>query len=412
MSMSARQRQTAANILANAPVTGKRSRHGRYNQTNTREQTGYHPAPHKDGEGTTQSTEKVVDDGPRPDPYNVGAVFDYTVRLRHNKNASKQRGGGDERLNAVTRFYKIFVKQWLIESSVERIRARKNSAEVSVVDLAGGKGGDIVRLLRAGVSDVILVDVSEESVREAKRSAEEFINRPPARRPGGAESARLRFYAYDGFGPLFDEQVMSPLRGTVDLVSCQFGLHFAACTKASLSDTLGRVSRWISPGGYLVGTVPDSDSIRTRITALRTKALGGNAPAEDPLTADPSLGRELFQLSLDPQYEDARLTRKDSGANEIGSGYPYLFRMGHSIPMVREYLIDRRELTDYAQFHGLQLVEIVNLGQLYEALAQEERPGLPSLPKGSEDRYHASMYLYFVFQKVGVKNPTRPVRGV
>lgn len=115
-----------------------------------------------------------------------------------------------------------------------------------VLDLCGGKGGDLSKFKRFPlIKRVVLADHAELSVKEA-------MTRFAFLKP----SFQCRFLFADCFRvPL---SLSLPAGTNADLVSCQFALHYSFETEARARCCMRNIAQNLAVGGHFVSTFPDS----------------------------------------------------------------------------------------------------------------------------------------------------------
>lgn len=115
-----------------------------------------------------------------------------------------------------------------------------------ILDLAGGKGGDLHKFAALNAAVVHLVDQSAESVSVARERFEKM--HPP-----------YPFIFSTGCASFTDESAYPPVHGLVDVVSCQFAFHYLH--PEDYTWVLQRVARALKPAGVFLCTVPNPRKI-------------------------------------------------------------------------------------------------------------------------------------------------------
>jgi mRNA (guanine-N7-)-methyltransferase len=229
------------------------------------------------------------------------------------KQKQSQRERNDSPLFAI-RSFNNFIKSVLIAETVKSAAiAIKSGKEESLhlLDLAGGTGGDLSKYQHSPqVRQVVLVDISSDSVAEAKRRYGELIKRSP-------KLYRAQFFQGNAFS-FADMEKLCPVGGTFDIVSCQFAFHYACATIESLSEALSIVSFNLRPGGVFVATFPNATFILNNLDNKRQL-----------ITHDYSI--------------------RFTGDSE------YLFSMGEAVVDVAEFLVHRSTLEEIAGKFGLRV---------------------------------------------------------
>lgn len=141
----------------------------------------------------------------------------------------------------------------------------------SLLDLACGRGGDIHKWRNLGIATVLGLDISAESVQEAR---ERYAN-AQADNAGSActfQQADLRAPWHAG--------------SQYDMCTCMFALHYFFGSERDAHTVLRTASASLRPGGYFVGIVPDALMVNERIKhgpfdngVMRVEALWSGKPA-------------------------------------------------------------------------------------------------------------------------------------
>lgn len=119
----------------------------------------------------------------------------------------------------------------------------------SLLDLACGRGGDIHKWQALGIPEVRGLDVSAESVEEAR---ERYANTTHA------PNTTYTFQQADLRAPWTGDR-------QYDMVTCMFALHYFFGSEADAHTLLRTVSTNLRSGGYFVGIVPDGLMVNERI---------------------------------------------------------------------------------------------------------------------------------------------------
>ena len=188
-------------------------------------------------------------------------------------------------------------------------------------DLACGKGGDLPKWREVGIRAYVGVDIATDSVR---KDARERYNK------GGFVFPAALFVA-DAFE--------APLRGALgdhlplDVVSCQFALHYAFSSEARARRALQNVADVLRPGGYFIGTTADAD-----VLVKKLRAVDGLCVSND-----------VFSCVFDEKCASKRF----DAAHPFG--LTYKFTLADAVEDLPEYLVHRPTLERLAGEVGLQL---------------------------------------------------------
>jgi len=201
-----------------------------------------------------------------------------------------------------------------------------------ILDLAGGKGGDLKKYAALKAAVVHIVDQSGASLRVAQERALASL----AASASGSASG-LPFVFSTQKASFTDEAAYPAVHGLVDVVSCQFALHYvqgfsAAAARGAASEASGaseaefvieRIARSLRPGGVFLCTVPNSKRI------------------------------ELFKNS--------RIC-KIRNLTETSYSFYLQGSVGTAKEGVTEYVVERDVLQSLAAKHGLELVHYREYG--------------------------------------------------
>ena len=180
------------------------------------------------------------------------------------KNYSKvQNELRNENKVSVLRDFHNWIKSTMITNIVNLVR-NESESEITLLDIAVGRGGDISKWNKAGINYVYAFDYSEDSIYEKSEGA---IARLKNLKP----KTEIKFAVGDATFPLGDKRFNKPnvlagiekelkrkkMKG-FNIVSCQFALHYFFRDSNSLENVLMLVSKVLVPGGYFMGTTIDS----------------------------------------------------------------------------------------------------------------------------------------------------------
>lgn len=121
----------------------------------------------------------------------------------------------------------------------------------TLLDLACGRGGDIHKWASLGIRQVLGLDVSPESVAEARAryNARLDANKCP----------HVYTFQHADLCSVWDPPCQ------FDVVTCMFALHYFFRSEDTAHTFLRTVARALKPGGHFIGIVPDGLCINERI---------------------------------------------------------------------------------------------------------------------------------------------------
>nr|GEW67389.1 mRNA cap guanine-N7 methyltransferase 1 [Tanacetum cinerariifolium] len=154
-----------------------------------------------------------------------------------------------------------------IKSVLIQLYAKRGDA---VLDLACGKGGDLIKWDKANIGYYVGIDEAEGSIEDCRTRYNGAAG--PRYRKRFAFSARL--YSGSCFDVRLDQALADD--APFDICSCQFAMHYAWSTEARARTALANVSSLLRPGGIFMGTMPDADVIVKRLRTADGFAYGNS----------------------------------------------------------------------------------------------------------------------------------------
>lgn len=191
---------------------------------------------------------------------------------------------------------------------------------LSVLDLCCGRGGDLQKWLHAHVSNLVMIDISGNSIQQAQTRYNAL--RAP-------HKPHVTFHVADCFQP----SVVQPLlQGQeFDVVSCQFSAHYAFGDEETARGLFLNASSHLRVGGHVIMTVPDGTILAQRFFSR-------------------NLSNTLHSVSL------KRTAAARALMSEPGFGMPYTFTLLEAVEGVPEYIVTRSNIEHVAKQCGLSLV--------------------------------------------------------
>ncbi|GAO49409.1 hypothetical protein G7K_3559-t1 [Saitoella complicata NRRL Y-17804] len=249
-----------------------------------------------------------------------------------------------------------------------------------VLDMGCGKGGDLLKWQKARISRYVGVDIAEISIMQARDRYRDLRGRP----------FDADFHAVDCFSePLIN--ILGPNHPSFDVISMQFCMHYAFQSEDKVRCMLSNVSRWLRPGGILIGTIPSSDTIVDKVKALKSGEKGwGNSIYRVEFQGEP-------QTTFRPPW-----------------GHSYRFFLKDAVEDVPEYVVPWEAFRALATEYDLSMLyrrgfhdvfhdekDDRNLGPLLDRMLKlqhdESRENLVS----GDEWDAAGFYLAFAFRKSG-----------
>lgn len=245
-----------------------------------------------------------------------------------------------------------------------------------VLDLCCGKGGDIGKYSKEGnVSHYIGVDVSQDSVYEAKRRFS-TINMKGTVLCGDLLEKNT-----------WDVVLKNIANRLVDVVYMQFAIHYFFESKLTLCFLLSNIASVLRPDGLFVVTTVNSKSV---VSCLKNN-----------LT--------FKGLSFTLSRTDLKREEGSEWPCQNEFGQKYMFTLPGCVEGVQEYLVPIPTLTLLAREQGLRLIEM-NSFQSFFTKHRKDINFLKLLEKmhvldenfavSKESWELAKMYVIYIFQKI------------
>ncbi|KAM6277379.1 mRNA cap guanine-N(7) methyltransferase isoform 2-T3 [Spheniscus humboldti] len=165
------------------------------------------------------------------------------------------------------RNFNNWTKSVLIGEFIDRVRRKKN--DITVLDLGCGKGGDLLKWKKGRIKKLVCTDIADISVQQCKQRYEDM----KARCRYNEHIFDAEFIQADSTKDLLSSKYNDPdMR--FDICSCQFVYHYSFETYEQADMMLKNACGNLSPGGYFIGTTPNSFELVKRLEASETNSFG------------------------------------------------------------------------------------------------------------------------------------------
>jgi len=290
-----------------------------------------------------------------------------------------------------------------------------------VLDLACGKGGDLLKFARSQVSHWVGVDHARVSLEHA---VQRYNDLGPKQR-----SFPAHFLCGDVFG--VDLEANLDLEWPAfDLVSCQFAVHYAFESEQRVRQMLHNVTCRLKPGGFFIGTTPDANVLVSKLRAASGLSFGNSIyrisfeNSSQSIDAD-GTSADLGNLEHDPA---PTLETATSAAKRFPPSRPfgirYHFTLDENVEDCPEYLVHFPTFERIAAEYDLELLLRMNFHVFVNAFAlQADAPAPfrdlfqrmqvldPESGTISPEEWDAAyLYLVFAFRKRGQGPPAATER--
>ncbi|XP_037382663.1 mRNA cap guanine-N7 methyltransferase-like [Talpa occidentalis] len=166
------------------------------------------------------------------------------------------------------RNFNNWMKSILIGEFLEKVRQKKKR-DITVLDLGCGKGGDLLKWRKGRINKLVCVDIADVSVRQCQQRYEDMKTRSR----GNEYIFNAEFITADCSKELLIDRYRDP-EMCFDICSCQFVCHYSFETYEQADMMLRNACERLSPGGYYIGTTPNSFELIRRLEASETESFG------------------------------------------------------------------------------------------------------------------------------------------
>lgn len=249
------------------------------------------------------------------------------VATHYNSLPDRHRtlDGGSEILRV--RNLNNWIKSVLIAKHLAKGRGGMGPA---VLDLACGKGGDMLKFKAGNCAAYVGIDIAAQSVRDA-------VDRYNGAHGRSGMPFAATFMVGDFAAVALDAHLPVDIR--FSLASCQFAIHYSFATEARARLLLANVAARLAAGGTFVATMPDANVLVRRLRA---------APG---LT----FGNSLYTVTFDEAHASKRFA-----VGGCAFGVAYRFTLKEAVEDCEEYLVPLTSLTRLAHTAGLDLLYATN----------------------------------------------------
>nr|XP_046273181.1 mRNA cap guanine-N7 methyltransferase isoform X2 [Scatophagus argus]XP_046273182.1 mRNA cap guanine-N7 methyltransferase isoform X2 [Scatophagus argus] len=206
-------------------------------------------------------------------------VTDHSVKVASHYNSLQEVGLAARSRSRIffMRNFNNWLKSVLIGEILEQVR-RAGSQRLSVLDLGCGKGGDLLKWRRGGISHLVCADIAGVSVDQCQSRYEDMKKKSHA----NEKIFSAQFITADCTKEVLSEKLDDP-QLMFDVCSCQFVYHYSFESEQKADMMLRNACERLKPGGFFIGTTPDAFELVKRLEA------------SDSLT----FGNEVFKVSFE-----------------------------------------------------------------------------------------------------------------
>lgn len=212
-----------------------------------------------------------------------------------------------------------------IKSVLIHLYARRGNA---VLDLACGKGGDLIKWDKANIGYYVGIDIAEGSIEDCRTRYNGDADHHQRRKKF---TFPARLICGDCFGVQLDKVLEED--APFDICSCQFAMHYSWSTEARARQALANVSSLLRPGGIFIGTMPDSNVIVKKLREAEGLVFGNS----------------VYWIRFDEEYSD----KKFKSSSPFGIKYKFHLEDAVDCP---EWIVPFNVFKSLAEEYDLELV--------------------------------------------------------
>ncbi|RYR70172.1 hypothetical protein Ahy_A03g016681 isoform A [Arachis hypogaea] len=290
-----------------------------------------------------------------------------------------------------------------IKSVLIQLYTRRGDA---VLDLACGKGGDLIKWDKAKIGYYVGIDIAEGSIKDCRTRYNGDADHHQRRKKF---SFPARLLCGDCYEIRLDKVLADD--APFDICSCQFALHYSWSTEARARRALANVSALLRPGGIFIGTMPDANVI---IKKLRQGCwCPTNLSAITVLTEGLAFGNSVYWIRFDEEFSD----KKFKSSSPFGIKYTFHLEDAVDCP---EWIVPFQVFQKLAEEYDFELVFAKNSHEfVHEYMKKPEfvelMRRLGALGDGNQDQSTLSadeweaayLYMSFVLRKRGQPDKTQ-----
>lgn len=267
-------------------------------------------------------------------------VTDHSVKVASHYNRLQEVGLAARSQSRIffMRNFNNWLKSVLIGEILEQVRGA-GPQQVSVLDLGCGKGGDLLKWRRGGINHLVCADIAGVSVEQCESRYEDMKKKSHSHE----KIFSAQFITADCTKEVLSEKLDDP-ELMFDICSCQFVYHYSFESEQKADMMLRNACERLKPGGFFVGTTPDSFELVKRLEA------------SDSL----SFGNEVFKVSF-----------QSKGVYPL-FGCQYHFSLEEVVD-VPEFLVYFPLLEHMAKRYNMRLVLKQRFSEFFEEKVKKEQ---------------------------------------
>ncbi|XP_007254739.2 mRNA cap guanine-N7 methyltransferase [Astyanax mexicanus] len=193
----------------------------------------------------------------------------HSLKVASHYNTLQECGLAERSRSRIVhlRNFNNWTKSILIGEILDKVRRERR--DVAVLDLGCGKGGDLLKWRKGRISKLVCADIADVSVEQCRQRYDDMRRRShPNERIFSAE-----FITADCSRELLSDK-LSDAELKFDICSCQFVYHYSFESHSQADTMLRNACERLRPGGFFIGTTPDSYELVKRLEASDSNSFG------------------------------------------------------------------------------------------------------------------------------------------
>lgn len=237
------------------------------------------PAESKDEDSFKTNIKRKADDELTSEepPTSSRKVDNHTNVVAAHYNELEEKGRAERSKSRIfhMRNFNNWIKSVLINEFLNKVKQSQKLGEpLRCLDMCCGKGGDLLKWEKSGITHLICTDIAEVSMQQCEERYKKLVERSR----GSNSSKKIftaEFFACDSTLQRLREQYKDPSI-QLHLVSCQFAFHYCFESLKQAECMIRNAAECLKPGGYFVGTMPDANDIMKRQREADSEEFGND----------------------------------------------------------------------------------------------------------------------------------------
>lgn len=226
----------------------------------------------------------VDDDGidkPATKFVKIGDSDNHTKVVATHYNQLEEKGLAERSKSRIffMRNFNNWIKSMLINDYIVDVKSSiKHGEPLRVLDMCCGKGGDLLKWEKAGITHLICTDIAEVSIQQCEERYKTMADRFGRNQRNNRFNSSLfsaEFFACDSTLQRLREKYQNASI-ELNLVSCQFAFHYCFESFKQAECMIRNAAECLKENGYFIGTIPDANEIIKRQRSADSTEFGND----------------------------------------------------------------------------------------------------------------------------------------